>query len=384
MLERKYFPCFSTRAFEFMAYSRCSNSVKDSILPVITLTRQKLAESFSDTFDLVSDAAEGRPIILDFDTTPRVVTSAEEAAAIRRQKAAKREALDGKKPRERTEKELARYAELRRRTEQFNAHLRGFLEPRHGAAAWIAMAGAHSGVVPVVRLTSMEAVNGQIAVANQNIYPVAFRIDPENPEEVAMAGAGIAALHNPGSSYLLLDSGFVRNRASSSAAATEAALQQLKNSAGEAFGVSRKVVISGSFPASSLRELPRLLQMEERLHHDSISGSWSVEYGDHASLPKKSNRKGGNGWFPHVDLTLDRHWRVELEERNSDPTGYVRCAKKTVNSDDWKRRTQCWGTSVIEEVSAGTTTIDKTKFVVPGPWIAVRANQHISRHAAYK
>lgn len=377
-----YFPCFSTRPFEFMAYSRCADQVKDSILPVITLTRQSEAESYSATLDLVSEASDGRPVIVDFDTIPRPVTSEEEAAAIRRQKAAKLKAQDGKPPRERTAKELARYAELRRQTEQFNNHLRGLMDPLDGSTAWIGMATARPGIVPVVRLVSADAVDAQIQAVNATSVSVAFRIDPANSLQVALAGRGIAALRKPESCFLVLDTGYVRNRAPMAAASTEAALRSLRNAAGEAFETSRRILVSGSFPSSSLRELPRVLPMEERLVHDRVSGSWAVEYGDHASLPIKSTRKGGNGWFPHVDLTIDGHWRIELEERNSDRTGYSRCALATVNSGDWATRTECWGTSVIEKVAEGSTAVGNVKFVVPGPWIAVRANQHISRHAA--
>lgn len=383
MLGSQYFPCFSTRTFEFMAYSNCSSGVKDSIVPIVTLTRQREAETFADSFDLVAEGTEGRPVIVDFDREPRPITSAIEADAIRRQKAAKREAQDGKKPRERTEKELARYAELRRLTEQFNAHLSRIARSPQGAAAWIAMAASRPGFVPTAQLTSTEAIQEQVAVANRGGHPIAFRVAADDLRQVALAGMAISGLDNPATAYLVVDAGFVRNRASSAALTTETTLNALKNAAGEAFARCRKIVVSGSFP-SSLRELPRQLEMEESIHHDLISGSWAVEYGDHASLPKKSNRKGGNGWFPHVDLTLDRQWRIELEERNSDSSAYIRCAANTVKSDGWKARTDCWGTSVIEQVAAGTSKVGNTKFVVPGPWIAVRANQHITRHAGRK
>lgn len=384
MLGSRYFPCFSTRIYEFMAYSNCTSAVKDAIVPVVTLTRQRNAETFAEAFDLVAEIAEGRPVIVDFDRQLRDVTSAQEADALRRRKAAQRQSQDGKKPRERTEKELARYAEMRRQKEAFNAHLTGLVSDREGAIAWIGMAASKPGFIPTVQLNSPEVVQDQVQVANRSGYPLAFRVAADDLGQVAIAGMALSALNDPSSSFLLVDTGFVRNRVSTAARQTDAALSALKNSAGEAFDQCRKVVVGGSFPASSLRELPRQLEMEERLHHELIAGSWPVEYGDHASLPKKSNRKGGNGWFPHVDLTMSRHWRIELEERNSDSSGYMRCADKTVKSDDWKARTNCWGTSVIEQVSEGTTTVGDTKFVIPGPWIAVRANQHITSHAGRK
>ncbi|WP_189340338.1 hypothetical protein [Mesorhizobium sp. M4B.F.Ca.ET.049.02.1.2] len=377
MASKHYFPSFSTRPFEFKAYAHCTEMIKDSIIPIVTLTRQSRAESFSDSIDLVSDASQGRPVIVDFDRTPRPLTTEAEAADKRRQKAEKR----GTPSRDRSKKELAHYAELRRETEQFNAHLSGLKDPVTGSVSWIRMASAHAGMVPIVRLVSAEAVTAQIQAANASGIAVAFRIDPEDQLQVGLAGRGLSGLRQPGSAFLILDAGDVRNRVSSACAAAESAFRSLRNAAGESFERVRKTLVSGSFPSSSLRDLPRLLPMEEGLLYERVSGSWQVEYGDHASLPKRSARSGSNGWFPHVDLTLDGHWRIELEERNSDRTGYGRCARATIASGEWKSRTECWGTSVVKEVADGSTTVGGVKFVVPAAWLSVRANQHISRFA---
>nr|WP_245299610.1 MULTISPECIES: beta family protein [Mesorhizobium] len=254
-------------------------------------------------------------------------------------------------------------------------------DPVTGSVSWIRMASAHAGMVPVVRLVSAEAVTAQIEAANASGIAVAFRVDPEDQLQVGLAGRGLSALRQPGSAFLILDAGAVRNRVSSASAATESALRSLRNASGESFQHVRKALVSGSFPSSSLRDLPRLLPMEERLSMNASQAHGQVEYGDHASLPKRSARSGSNGWFPHVDLTLDGHWRIELEERNSDRTGYGRCALATVASGEWKSRTECWGTSVVKKVADGSTTVDGVKFVVPAAWLSVRANQHISRFA---
>jgi hypothetical protein len=271
---------------------------------------------------------------------------------------------------------------LRRRTEHFNEFVAGLADPDHGLPAWIDKAASYPNFIPVVRLASETAVVRQLQTASGARHAVAFRIDPANPIEVSLASLGLRTLADPRNSFLLLDSGHVRGRASLTAQTADAALRSLRNSAGEAIEVVRKVVIGGSFPSSSLRDLPRLLEMEERRHFEGVSDNWSIEYGDHASLPQRSARSGGNGWFPHVDMALQRHWSIELEESNSDAAGYVRCATTVTQSRQWSNRTQCWGTSIIESVADGNTTVDSTKFVVPGPWIAVRANQHISSIAA--
>ncbi|MUT27261.1 hypothetical protein A9K71_23140 [Mesorhizobium sp. WSM3873] len=100
MLSKHYFPSFSTRPFEFKAYAHCTETIKDSIIRIVTLTRQTRADSFSDSIELVSDASQGRPVIVDFDKTPRPLTTEAEAADKRRQKAenaVRRRATDPKR-----------------------------------------------------------------------------------------------------------------------------------------------------------------------------------------------------------------------------------------------------------------------------------------------
>lgn len=75
----KYYPRFSTRAFELVAYERCDRSIKKRMTPIVTLTRQREAESFDESFEAVVKAAEGNTVIVDFDLTAGTHREAAEA-----------------------------------------------------------------------------------------------------------------------------------------------------------------------------------------------------------------------------------------------------------------------------------------------------------------
>lgn len=225
----------------------------------------------------------------------------------------------------------------------------------------------HKGFVPVVRLSGTDAMRAQLEAAASLDIPVALVVAPSDVVRLRMAGEALQRLHDPSSSFLIVDSGYVRNSASHAAEKADAAFGMLSRSGGRAFDSINRVAMSGSFPSSSLKDLPRRLAMEELVHHQELAGSWSARYGDHASLPLRTQRAGGNVWFPHIDLALSGHWNICLDDKNSDPAGYVRAAKETVAADAWSLRTDCWGTRAIPVVADGNLTFDGVRFTVPGP-----------------
>ncbi|MCG7392894.1 beta family protein [Microvirga sp. ACRRW] len=374
---RSYFPCFSTSPFELRAYLECSDQVKDSMTPIVTLTRQRGAATIEDSFEVLGNAAGGRRMIVDFDAAPKTVATAAEAAERRRQRARAREELGLKPTRPRSERELARDEEGRRATEAFNAHIGGL----EGSASWISLALKWQGMIPIVRLGSQESVAVQIRAAARSSSPLAFRVAADDERTLQLAARGIAQMTDPSGSVLIVDGGYVRSSIRDAANRIDQALRSMQAQLGEAFHTIDKVVVSGSFPTTSLRDFPRMLAMDEHDVFASVNGTWDVRYGDHASLPRREPRAGGNGWFPHVDLVLGTSWRIELEESNSDPGAYIRCAATTFKSPEWSRRTDCWGTSVIEQVAQGDLRVNGAKFGAPAPWISVRVNQHITRMA---
>lgn len=375
-----YYPSFVTKPFELRAYEKCAVSVKDSMVPLVTLTRIKSEDSLQDALDLISNLTAGRRFIVDFSTTLRPITSEQEAAELRRLKALKKNLAV---PRKRSDKQLAGDEKRRERTQDFNSQIQRFSGSEKGNTEWVEFAGWQAGAVPTVILSSAGSVKSQVDFANANGMGLAFRMAPDNDHELKLTVQGLARMQNLRNTLLIVDAGYVRNGVAKAVQATNYALHAVHLALGEQFESLETVSLSGSFPLSSLRDLPRQIMIEERNVFSQVSKSWNVGYGDFASIPQRIPRKGGNqGWFPHVDLVMDAHWQVELEDKKSDGTAYIRRAKALVTSDLWKHRVDCWGTSVISTAAAGEAVIEGVKYHYPGPWIAVRANQHLSRQAS--
>ncbi|MQX17778.1 hypothetical protein GHK62_24405 [Sinorhizobium terangae] len=142
------------------------------------------------------------------------------------------------------------------------------------------------------------------------------------------------------------------------------------------------VLISNSFPKDSLKDYPEIVTMGEVALHRSVSKDWKVGYGDYMSVAKRPKGSGSNGWYPHVDLVELESWRIKLDLTKDDPQGFVRSATALMaETGPWEGRAHCWGTQVIEAVRGGSLKFDGTTFTVPGPWLSVRANQHLARMA---
>lgn len=375
-----YYPSFATKSFELRAYEKCADSVKNSMVPIVTLTRIKSEDSLQDSLDLIGNLTGGRRFIVDFSTALRPITSAEEAVELRRLRALKKNrAVPGK----RSEKQLAGDEKRRGQTQDFNSQIQRFVGSEKGNTEWIEFAGWHAGAVPTVVLSSAASVKAQVEFANTNGMGLAFRMAAGSDHELKLAVQGLTRMQDLHNTVLIVDAGYVRNGVAKAVQATNYALHAVHLALGDQFSSLETVSLSGSFPLSSLKDLPRQIMIEEKNVFSQVSKSWNVGYGDFASIPQRIPRKGGNqGWFPHVDLVMDEHWQVELDDKKSDGTAYARRAKTLVDSPLWKQRVDCWGTTVISSAAKGEILIDGVKYHNPGPWIAVRANQHLTRQAS--
>lgn len=151
---------------------------------------------------------------------------------------------------------------------------------------------------------------------------------------------------------------------------------------GSTFEQLSVVLLSNSFPKDSLKDYPEVIDMAEVALHRAVSTSWNVGYGDYMSVAKRPKGSGSNGWYPHVDLVEPGSWRIKVDLKKDDPQGFVRQAGALIGTEEpWRGRHICWGTKVIEAVSGGNLKVDGTSFTVPGPWLSVRANQHLARMA---
>jgi|GEM_PF-5473911 len=135
----QYFPALSTRAHEQLAYAKCPSTVKDRMVPIVTLTRYNKEETLEETASILLNDLDGRFAIVDFDPLPREMTSAEESAERRRRRDEVRAASSQKQPRPRSTRELASDAERRRKTNAFNGDINKLTDPRHGPIRWVEM-----------------------------------------------------------------------------------------------------------------------------------------------------------------------------------------------------------------------------------------------------
>jgi hypothetical protein len=114
-----YFPCLSTKAFEFLAYEKSDDGVKDRCFPIVMLTRHRKAESFQDAAGFLLSALGDHPAIVDFDPTPIDVTSAAEAERDRQRRSAARVATGGDPIKDRSDKQRTANQRDRARREAF-------------------------------------------------------------------------------------------------------------------------------------------------------------------------------------------------------------------------------------------------------------------------
>lgn len=372
----RYFGTLSSREFELRAYEELDSRSKDLMTPVITLRWVERATSFVPALDAVLAAAGNREVIVDFDPNPLDVKSAAEAAEARAHKARReRKELKDLKP-----GVLAYHARLRDERTQFNAMLSSLTaNPVEGGVRWIDLASALPNLRPIVRLTTPEGVLAQVRRANVSDRRVAFRFMAGSEGELDLVRQGIRGLADPSAAVLLVEAGHHRGEVEATVHRVHGALTSLRESLGDGFSGIRKVTVSGSFPGGSLKNHSRLLEAEELRIHRKLSESWDVAYGDHCSIQPRSRQAGGSGFFPHVDLATESHWRVDLVERNRDSSGYVEAAGRIKASAEWSDREECWGVKMIEHASKGRLVHDDITLTLPAPWMAVRINQHMTK-----
>ncbi len=382
----QYFPAMSTRAHEQLAYAKCPSSVKNRMVPIVTLTRYDREETLEETASILLNDLDGRPAIVDFDPLPREMTSAEEAAERRRRKQEVRAATGQKEARARSPKELANDAERRRKTAAFNGDIHNLTDPRQGPIRWVEMISEFPELLPILGHGSRDVIQGQLDVIGRKGTRGALRLDPRQPYASTAISGSLGSIRDHIESLLIIvDLKSIRGEATASIAAAKSFLAQLYEGLGNDADHMEVVLLSNSFPPakSSLRDLSRTLHMDELRVHREITGTFPARYGDYMSVPpRRGSGRGGNGWFPHVDLVTPSTWHIGLYENNSDKWKYIDASIDTVGGENWESRADCWGTSVIKRVAEERTLqIDGKNFTSPTGWISVRANQHLTQMA---
>ncbi|WFU49114.1 beta family protein [Sinorhizobium terangae] len=377
-----YFPSLTTRAGELSAYDQCYAPVKDALIPIFTLTRNADTESLVDSAAALVAALDGRSAIVDFDPRPRKVTSLAEAAEKRRRANLRRAQSGQREGRPRSEKELANDAERLRRTEAFNESLTSLTEPSRGPFRWLELVGTFPELVPILRIVDAPTLRRQLEQTSLAGRPAAIRIRVSEGSEAAMV-MQCADLIGPSAASLVLiiDAGNIWARVDSAVADVKSILLGLRAAIGEGFEDLTTVVLSTGFPRQPLRTLPAILPISDLTLHRRIAEDFDIRLGDYGSLPNRTEDTPARGWFPHVDLVTPDDWHISLFENNRDPKKYIDASRVIANKTEWAERAQCWGASVIEQVSRGVQIIDGKSFTHPAAWLTVRVNQHLSQMA---
>jgi Beta protein len=380
-LNHRYFPALSAREAEAKAYSTLCDAIKDRMLPIITLNREREAPSPAASLGTILSAAEGRPIIIDFDPEPKPVQSATERAAEIASRDAKR-ISQGKRPS--SEKERARWLGLRAQTEEYNRAVVRLSLPDDGYRAWREFSLAAPNLIPLVRQDEpvQAAVQVDAIVAAGRRW--AFRINVAEPMSAARFLAMTPQVsRRPDLVIVILDAGHVRGDVHGATRSIARSLEAMRAHIPTHFDAVLKVCLSGSFPAT-VRDLASPLRIQERDVFDGIRAlGWDARYGDYASVFRRSAQGGANGWLPHVEVAHGREWHFRLSDRNSDAQGYVECAQALVaDSSVWAPRSTSWGTAKVLAASQGTLTDGRTKLTTPGKWIGIRVSQHLTCQAS--
>lgn len=377
-----YFPTLTTKAGELLAYEHCYPEVKDGMVPIFTLTRYEDTETFADSAAALMSALKGRPAIVDFDPAPRTVTSLAEAAERRRRANLKRVESGGTAGRPRSERQLANDVARLQRTEVFNAGIAALMEPSAGPRRWLDLIASFPDLVPILRLVNEATLREQIAHVRSEGRRAAIRLRVGEPAHVAMVAACADALAEASESLILIvDSGNIWGRVDNSTADALDILRRLARAVGQGFATLTTVVVSTAFPRQPLRSVASTLSISDLSLHSQVAREFDIRLGDYGSLPNRNEDTPARGWFPHVDLVTAGSWQIFLYEENRNPLRYVTASSDAVGSEQWRERADCWGTSIIEQVSRGNQIIDGRKFTHPSPWLSVRINQHLTRMA---
>lgn len=363
-----YCPSFSTKQWDFLAYAKCSTDVKDRVVPVVKLTRVKDGRSFADSLEYLDKALGDRPAFIDFDPTIDPIKTAAEAAEERRLKNVQRRELGQDAARDRSAKEL-QLDESRRETKRaFNAGINELLQTG-GFHRWIDVVEARSNLVPVLDVGQMKSLPHVLDEVRSKRFAIRFSVDDPNAlNEIRASTSSMSRCRDR--MTIIIDVENIRGRTGYYETAITDIFQYLPD--------LQVIVLANSFPMGSLRDHPRQLAIEEKALHIALKRRFSVFHGDTISIPKRIKVAGSNGWFPHVDLVTPSDWHIELVEKNSDTTGYVKAARLLAKKPEWQLRTKSWGTQIIEQVATGDQIVDGRKFTTPAPWLAVRANQHLT------
>lgn len=331
--KQSYFPALRTRPAEMEGYGQLRDSVKDKLIPLITLGAWPRVDGIEQSVEQAKQAVGARPFILDLTQE-----SAYQRPAILSLMAAEGDFI-----------------------------------------AWRDFISTIEHAVPVVQTPSDVKLSQIIRQARSlealGTKRVAFRITDfvaDTPRVVA----ALSALDDPGAALVIVDAGYIRDSMPATLSACISSINDIREEIPEAI-IS---VVSTSFPATVTSHLTQetsgmrgtLAILERELHY--AIGADAAIYGDHGSIHAKVYLTTGGRFMPRIDYPLSDAWEFERRP-GKDSSGYIDAAGALLTRFPSIADEDTWGAEKIRNAAMGE--IDKMR--TPARWIAARVNMHISR-----
>ena len=331
-----YMPIVRTRAAELRGLRELTTSVRDSLFPVVELTRSRRSSKnpggdVQKSIDALLEILGSRPFVADLTSL----------------------------------------------ASQQNGEFGQLLDDADAFQAWTDFASQRlpPSCVPIVHLLDpfdevefRTQVTRLLAVFHQ----VAVRIPTSYMELPAVVTAFQAELGSLDRVVMVLDAGYVTSKT------VQGAIGRLSEMVGNLADhtLASLSVASSSFPNSVTSVGGGDEQGELRLAEVTVGDALAplrgdLRYGDYAAIHPLDFIGMVANWVPRVDVMLDDRFYYHRHRRTAG--GYIRAAAEARRDQRWKPL-QCWAQENIDAAAAGAA-----KGLSPSFWISNRVNFHISR-----
>ena len=328
----KYYPALRTRPAEMTGYQNLSDTVKDGLLPILTIGAWPRSEGLSESVRNIKLAIGNRPFIFDFTKESAYQN-------------------DGVAP-------------LLIDTDNFKN--------------WRDFAGSVPNAIPVVQLANarLPQIIRQTRLIEQGNPEkrLAFRISDFKNDTNRVINA-MSAMDSPQNALVIIDAGYIRETMAASIAACISAINEIRDEIPSA----EITVISTSYPSSvtpyantATQESGAMAIMERDLHE--AIGADALVYGDYGSIHARAKIATGGKYTPHIDCALYDAWVFERRP-GRDGQGYTDAAKAILRTCPNCLTDETWGSAEIRRAATGDLEGLKQR----SSWIAVRVNMHITR-----
>jgi hypothetical protein len=338
-----YTPTLGVRPSEMEGLRRLPDFDKDALLPNIRLRKWRNSGTLEKSFDQITQAVGGRPIIIDLDGPPR---------------------------------------EVKNSTDE---HLVVLNDPEGGHAAWVALLQSRPNMTPTVQWGGSAAqVAGQATALLALGRGISIRLRKAHQWDWAGLSGLRGVQFGQAPVMVVLDFGQITARTDVTAASAEIA--GIAAAAAASLGAARitVTVAASSFPAefASINRTHARLPIRERglftvLGATNTFGSQGLPllYGDFASVccAKGSMARGG---APRVDLVCRNEWAYFRREEDQ---SYVAAARAAMGDRGWQNDLVIWGTNEIRRAAGG----DLENLHYPQRWVTTRINAHLHHQIHY-